>query len=172
MRKSNDTLLLEQAYQKVLEDFNSERRLNAFAQNLQGRGFKQVYREGSANGEILVFNKAKSDDHRMSAGNRAQDVVNKAVGTRSMVSSELIFIEVDASKNFVDGYVLTTDTVAASKIVKHLANSEQVFSKLREMLDSLQAVDGDISASEMHPLKSYEDAFAQIGRRDRQYAGV
>ena len=132
--------MLEQAYQKVLEDFNSERRLNAFKQNLQGRGFKPAYNEGSANGQIEVF-------------------VNPQ-------TNELIFVEVDASKNFVDGYVLTTDSSA--KVSKHLANHTEGFANLKELLNSLDSLP-EIMASEMHPLKSYEEVFAQIGKRDRMY---
>lgn len=140
MRRNKDTALLEEAYQKVFEDFNSERRLNAFSQNLQGRGFKVAYKDSTNNGEVhVLFNPQ---------------------------TSELIFVEVDASKNLIDGYVLTTD--AAPKIVNHLRKSTLGFANLRELLDSLSSID-EIFASEMFPLKSYEEVFAQIGKRDRMY---
>lgn len=143
MRKQKDTLLLEQAYEKVLEDFNSERRLNAFSQNLQGRGFKQAYRDSTNNGEVHVF-------------------FNPKFG-------ELIFVETDASKNFVDGYVLTTDS--AANVVKMISQHTMGFGSLKELLDHV-AQNSNITASEMHHLKNYEEAFQQIQSRDNYKVGV
>ncbi len=143
--KKKDQILLEEAYSKILnEDFNSDRRLNAFSQNLQGRGFNEVYKnEIAAGGMIHVFANLKT--------------------------GELLFIEVDASKNFKDGYVLTTDS--ASKAVSYLRDhSVADFDSLQAMLTFYDNEVPGIYASEMFPLKSYEDAFAQIGKRDRMYA--
>jgi hypothetical protein len=171
--KKRDQFLLEEAYSKVLgEDFNSERRLNAFSQNLKGRGFNLIYKHPTGNGEINAFYKAKTDNHRMSIGDKVHNTITQGMGGVSMVSSEFIFIEVDASKNFVDGYVLTVDAGAGSKIVKFLDNDERGPSNLKELLDNIYSIDTQIHSDAAHPLKSYEDVFAQIGRRDQRYAGV
>lgn len=142
--KDKDQQLLEEAYTKVQEDFNSERRVRAFSQNLQSRGFQSVYSDSSSAGKIHVFANPKT--------------------------GELIFVEVDASSNFAAGYVLTTDQ--AGRIVKHLQGSQEGFASLKEMLDSLQQVDGEILASEMRSLKSFEEIFQQIGKRDRMTSPV
>lgn len=140
--KNKDQQLLEEAYLKVNEDFNSERRVKAFSQNLQSRGFQAVYNSDSDAGKIHVF-------------------VNPKTG-------EMIFVELDASSNFAGGYVLTTDQ--AGNVVKHLQRSLDGSANLKDMLTSLESVEGEIMASEMFNIKSFEDIFKQIGKRDRMYA--
>lgn len=143
--KNKDQRLLEEAYLKVNEDFNSERRVRAFAQNLQSRGFQEAYKSDSDAGRIHVFHNPKT--------------------------GELIFLEVDASSNFADGYILTTDQ--AGKIIKHLERSLEGSANLKDMLTSIESsVKGEIMASEMWNPKSFEDIIGQIGRRDRIHAEV
>lgn len=142
--KNKDQQLLEEAYLKVNEDFNSERRVRAFAQNLQSRGFQEAYKSDSDAGKIQVFHNPKT--------------------------GELIFLEVDASSNFADGYILTTDQ--AGKIVKHLERSLEGSANLKDMLTSIESIEGEIIASEMRNPKSFEDIIGQIGRRDRTHAEV
>lgn len=143
MRKKED-LLLEEAYSKVVENFNSERQFRASMQNLQSRGFKVAYQDATNDGNLTVL--------------------------ANFETGELIFIEVDASHAFKAGYVLTTDQV--SKIVKAIRNNPGGFDNLDAMLTDISSFDSQIVASAMHSLKSFQDVFAQINKRDSMNVDV